>query len=187
MIEKDGYGDKVIRLANGNYFKLFRRKRIFSSALFSPYSSRFIKNAKRLDQLGVPTVLPLDLYSVPHIHRTAVQYKPLPGTTIRDEIKKAGNYGDLLKSLGEFLAKLHEQGIYFRSVHLGNIVVLETNDFGLIDVADLKFHRRPLSRIKRQRNFKHLLRPPEDALALQPYLELIYASYDSYREAIRAK
>lgn len=41
LIESDSYGPKVYRLDNGEYLKLFRRKRLLSSALLTPYSVRF--------------------------------------------------------------------------------------------------------------------------------------------------
>lgn len=39
VLEADGSGDKVLRLADGRMLKLFRRKRLLSSALFSPTPS----------------------------------------------------------------------------------------------------------------------------------------------------
>lgn len=51
--EKDSYGPKVYLLADGNILKLFRRKRLFSSALFRPYSKRFIDNVAQLQQRGI--------------------------------------------------------------------------------------------------------------------------------------
>ena len=54
VLEADSYGPKVYLLQDGNILKLFRRKRIFSSALFRPYSKRFIDNAVELQKLGVP-------------------------------------------------------------------------------------------------------------------------------------
>ena len=45
LIESDSYGPKVYRLDNGEYLKLFRRKRLLSSALLIPYSVRFCRNA----------------------------------------------------------------------------------------------------------------------------------------------
>ena len=38
ILEADSFGPKVYLLQDGNILKLFRRKRIFSSAMFRPYS-----------------------------------------------------------------------------------------------------------------------------------------------------
>ncbi|MDP0983907.1 hypothetical protein, partial [Klebsiella variicola] len=56
ILEKDSYGPKVYLLTDGNILKLFRRKRLLSSALFRPYSKRFIDNAVELQKRGIPTL-----------------------------------------------------------------------------------------------------------------------------------
>jgi tRNA A-37 threonylcarbamoyl transferase component Bud32 len=71
--------------------------------------------------------------------------------------------GDNLRSqLGTFIAQLHEKGIYFRSAHLGNVVLTPEGHLGLIDIADMRTYRRPLRKAQRIRNFKHMLRYKED-------------------------
>ena len=64
---------------------------------------------------------------------------------------------------------LHEKGILFRSIHLGNILVLENGGFGLIDIADMSLQRRPLGLFKRARNFRHLLHDRADQNSLEQY------------------
>jgi len=58
---------------------------------------------------------------------------------------------------------LHQRGVYFRSVHLGNILRLPDGELGLIDLSDLHISARPLSARKRRRNLRHILRYPADA------------------------
>jgi RIO-like serine/threonine protein kinase len=53
---------------------------------------------------------------------------------------------------------LHGAGIYFRSLHLGNIVVTPDNEMGLIDVADMRFLRAPLNAELARRNLQHFAR-----------------------------
>jgi phage gp46-like protein len=45
VLERDLHGDKVLQLADGSYLKLFRRKRLISSAAWYPYAQRFADNA----------------------------------------------------------------------------------------------------------------------------------------------
>ena len=45
VIAGDQHGDKVLLLADGTYLKLFRIKRLVTSARFSPYWRRFARNA----------------------------------------------------------------------------------------------------------------------------------------------
>lgn len=54
ILEADSYGAKVYLLQDGNIVKLFRRKRLLSSALLRPYSKRFIDNAAQLEKLVFP-------------------------------------------------------------------------------------------------------------------------------------
>ena len=73
----------------------------------------------------------------------------------------------MLIELADFMAHLHQSGIYFRSVHFGNIIVMPGRQgLGLIDVADMMFKRRPLRSGERCRNFRHMLRYPEDVAFL---------------------
>lgn len=159
ILEADSYGPKVYLLENGNILKLFRRKRLFSSALLRPYSTRFINNAARLQALGVPTLEVLACYTLPNPGMTAVLYRPLPGKTLRQLSNQDDfSWQQALPALVELIRSLHAQGVYFRSLHLGNIVVTPENEMGLIDVADMRFLRAPLPRRLARRNLQHFAR-----------------------------
>ena len=159
VLEADSYGPKVYLLQDGNILKLFLRKRIFSSALFRPYSKRFIDNAAELHKLGVPTLQVLQFYRLQTPGMTAVLYQPLPGETLRQIASKEGfTWQQTLPALAALIRSLHLSGIYFRSLHLGNIVVTPDNRMGLIDVADMRFLRAPLPRHLIKRNLQHFAR-----------------------------
>lgn len=158
-IEEDSYGPKVYQFENGEYLKLFRRKRLISSALLTPYSIRFWRNAVRLQELDIPTVTPLQLFSLHKAGWTAVRYQALAGITLKSVYERDRQVTDsLLEQLAALFRTLHRKGIYFRSMHLGNIVLTEDNQLGLIDIADLSFQSRPLSRNKVSRNLAHFER-----------------------------
>lgn len=176
VIEADRYGDKVLLLADGTYLKLFRVKRLFSAARFYPYSKRFVDNVHRLGEKGIPTVTVIEAYKIPAIRRTAVHYYPLTGKTLR----KLGDLDMIIAhKLGKFIRELHDKGIYFRSLHLGNIVISQENRLGLIDVADMKVGNRPLSDELRLRNFQHIARYQEDKVQLQRHLTGFLSGYTS--------
>ncbi|RJX76107.1 toluene tolerance protein [Pseudomonas sp. LS-2] len=159
VLEADSYGAKVYRLQDGNILKLFRRKRWFSSALLRPYSKRFIDNANRLQQLGVPTLKVVNFYTLEQPGMTAVLYQPLPGQTLRQLAQKPGfSWTQSLPALIGLIRELHRSGVYFRSLHLGNIVVTPENTLGLIDVADMRFFKAPLSENLKKRNIQHFAR-----------------------------
>ncbi|MHC8316516.1 BUD32 family EKC/KEOPS complex subunit [Pseudomonas sp. LB3P31] len=159
VLEADSYGPKVYLLQDGNILKLFRRKRLFSSAMFRPYSKRFIDNALELQKLGVPTFKVLQFFRLQAPGMTAVLYEPLPGETLRQIAAKEGfDWQRNLPALAELIRSLHKSGIYFRSLHLGNIVVTPDNRMGLIDVADMRFVRAPLPKHLVKRNLQHFAR-----------------------------
>jgi serine/threonine protein kinase len=159
ILEADSFGPKVYLLHDGNILKLFRRKRIFSSAMFRPYSKRFIDNVTELQKLGVPTLEVLQFFRLQAPGMTAVLYRPLPGNTLRQIADKEGfSWQQTLPALATLIRSLHSSGIYFRSLHLGNIVVTPDNRMGLIDVADMRFLRGPLPRHLIKRNLQHFAR-----------------------------
>lgn len=181
VLEKDSCGEKVLLLGDGTILKLFRLKHLFSSALLYPYARRFADNTLHLKKLGVDCPTLIGTYRIPSIKRDAVHYHPLPGISLRQIRTQNGDCpNDLFDRLGRFLAKLHDKGIYFRSIHLGNIILTPEGKLGLIDIADLKHQRKALSKSKAQRNFKHMQRDEEDNawLASKIYGDL----FKSYHE-----
>ncbi|MBG6524161.1 toluene tolerance protein [Pseudomonas aeruginosa] len=163
VLEADGHGDKVLRLRDGSFLKLFRRKRLISSAALFPYAERFARNASELARRGIVCPKVLDVLRIPHIQRDAVHYEPLPGQTLRQLDRNDPEGGDAVRTqLGELIAALHAKGVYFRSLHLGNVVRTPEGRMGLIDIADLRVQRSALSAAQRIRNFKHLLRYEQD-------------------------
>lgn len=158
VVEADSHGDKVLLLPDGSYLKLFRRKRLLSSAALWPYAQRFANNTKALQSRGIPCPKIIAVYRIPSIERDAVHYAPLPGLTLRQLIKQNQGTENLRRELADLVAKLHASGVYFRSLHLGNVVLTPDNQLGLIDIADLKCQRRPLKKLQRIRNFQHMLR-----------------------------
>lgn len=176
---RDGHGDKVLKLRDGTYLKLFRIKRLFTSARIFPYWQRFEKNATGLAELNIPTLKVREVYELPEINRTAVHYDPLPGRTLR-EVEQLN--AELVGQLGRFFLELHDKGVYLRSIHLGNVVLTPDNQLGLIDIADMKIHGKPLSRGLRFRNFHHLCRYQDDRRLVAVHLPDFLAEFDeSYR------
>jgi len=164
IIEEDGLGPKVLRLSDGSFLKLFRRRRWYTSGSFTPYSDRFAVNSVQLRSMGIPTPHILDLYRFED-GSTAVHYSPLPGNTLRQilqGITAPAVRQALVERFGKFMAQLHQQGVYFRSLHLGNVLVLEDGEFGLIDLADLRIYPSALSPSLRRRNLRHMQRYASD-------------------------
>ncbi|PWB44679.1 MAG: toluene tolerance protein [Rhodocyclales bacterium] len=167
VLERDHYGEKVLVLADGSYLKLFRRKRLISSAAWYPYAKRFADNALALAEREIPCPGVIGLYRIPSVSRDAVRYRPLEGQTLRQLVRSGADAAGLRTQLGRFVAELHGAGVYFRSLHLGNIVLTPAGTLGLIDIADLRAGARPLPAHRRRRNLQHLLRDAQDRAWLQ--------------------
>ena len=177
ILSIDANGEKVLRLLDGTVIKLFRIKKLLSSAHFFPYCLRFAKNAEKLREMGIPTVKVLNRFRIPGIERTAVQYVELKGESFPRHAGCHGITDDLAQNLGSFLADLHGKGIYFRSIHLENILVLPDGSFGLIDVSDMKIYRGGLCIRMRVRNFAHFARYPVHRKLLRPLIPQFLDGY----------
>ena len=181
VLEADSYGEKVLRLTNGNILKLFRKKRLISSSLWSPYATRFSRGAARLTRRGIRAPEILDVFRIPELKRDGVLYAPVPGNTLRQEFRmdpSTKNIKTVRATLADFVRTLFDRGIYFRSLHLGNIVRTPDGTLGLIDIADIRTFPMPLPRLMRKRNLEKMLRncepgedqwiDPDAILALKP-------------------
>jgi len=163
VIEADGLGPKVLRLEDGSFLKLFRPRRWYTSGSFNPYSERFASNSEQLRALGIPSPVILNLYQLKDAS-SAVRYQPLPGLTLRQALQSLDSSlrESLIERFGRFMAQLHERGVYFRSLHLGNVLLMDDGEFGLIDVADMRIYPSALRNALRQRNLRHMQRYPQD-------------------------
>ncbi|WP_062261286.1 lipopolysaccharide kinase InaA family protein [Endozoicomonas arenosclerae] len=164
VIEKDHFGYKVLKLKDETFLKLFRVKSTISSAWLRPYSVRFARNASELIARGVQTVDIIGCYRLERYKNTAVHYRPLPGQTLRQvfPVLDEEETRSLAEQVAEYIADLHERGVYFRSLHMGNILKLPDGTLGLIDIADMRFSQRPLKEELRLRNLHHLARYERD-------------------------
>ncbi len=170
VVEKDGHGEKVLRLKDGSYLKLFRRKSWFSKTVLFPPATRFAKNAEELERLGIPCPRIIKLYKLTDPYRSVVHYEPLEGITLRQMLNQQPSLEqlELFGMLAEFITHLHDIGVYFRSLHLGNIVLTPAGELGLIDISDMRCLGKPLSRRMRNRNYRHLLRYQNDWALVNP-------------------
>ncbi len=65
---------------------------------------------------------------------------------------------DLLIKFARFVAELHDKGIFFWDLHLGNIMITPECKFALLDITSVKIYRNPLSIKKRARNLARFIR-----------------------------
>ncbi|MFC3608425.1 phosphotransferase [Stutzerimonas tarimensis] len=160
MLERDGRGPKVVSLADGLFLKIFHTRRHPLLARLEPAALRFTRNTEALRERGIAAPQVTETFWLDH--KTGLSgclYTPLAGESIdrifRQDAEQAQR---LIPDLAKFIRRLHQSGIYFRSLHLGNVLLLPDGQFGLIDVLDLKARRGPLNRWLVRRNFSHLRR-----------------------------
>ena len=166
VLERDRYGDKVLRTDDGLFLKMFRIRRLISSKVLFPESLRFALNAKSLKKRDIATVTVTERVKIPHLKRSGIFYHPIEGRTFR-QVAQAGEIdAGLVCRLGEYIAQLHKKGVYFRSLHLGNVILCPDGSMGLIDIADMQASPWPIRMSARIRNFRHLLRYPQDVKVL---------------------
>ncbi|MDG9929239.1 toluene tolerance protein [Pseudomonas sp. GD03985] len=160
LLEKDSHGPKVVRLPSGTLLKIFRSRRNPLLARIRPDARRFAERASRLQAHGIRTPAIRECCWLERDKAvSACLYQPLAGQSLDSLFHNSRKEFDgLLPQLAAYILKLHRLGIYFRSLHLGNILLTPDGDFGLIDFLDLRFKNRPLGRLLVRRNFRHLQR-----------------------------
>ncbi len=179
ILEADHRGVKVYQDPQGNIIKIFRHRRFFSSATFYPYALRFKHHAKILQKKGICSV---QVRAVWRYQDTWVlQYPALTGETLRAILSQpTSKRAYYIALLGRYIATLHAQGIFFRSLHLGNILYQTDQQYALIDIADMRIYPLRLFFYQRLRNFRHLFRLLEDCQLLAQYVPQLLQHYFEY-------
>jgi hypothetical protein len=158
VLEKDAKGPKVVALESGLLLKIFRSRRNPFLARLRPDARRFAERATRLQRMGIRTPRIEELLWVDKERAvSACLYAPLAGTPLDGQFRESRKtFIAQLPELAAYILKLHRLGIYFRSLHLGNVLRTPDGGYGLIDFLDIRFKRAPLGRLLVRRNFRHL-------------------------------
>lgn len=159
---KGGYPAVIIH-PDDTVTKIWARKKgLFSSTTISPYSKRFVTHARELKQRGIVVPEILNHAKLERSHVRIVTYRSLPGKSIRELLEEDPTQVDI-PALAGYIHQLHEKGIYFGGMHLGNIIQRPDHQgYGLIDFTDVDFYPKPLSIKQRGYNLAVPLRYPKD-------------------------
>jgi tRNA A-37 threonylcarbamoyl transferase component Bud32 len=151
---------KLIENSNGEITKIFYpKKRWRSSNRRRPYALRFYKNATLLSTHGIQAPHITSLKYCPDMKTYMISYKKIPGENVRVLMKQ--NEKTLLTDVAKYIATLHQKGIFFRALHLENLLY-QQGEFILIDIDDVTFKNKPLNFRYRYRNLKHMFLVNED-------------------------
>jgi len=166
------YGDKskpqLIVDASGMAYKFFHPpKKLISSKTFRPPAKRFIKNALELNKRGINAPIVEETLRGEHSKCLILKYAKLDGIDYREKISIG--HPAPLDSLPSICADLHRKGVYFRAIHLGNILHQPNGQYALIDISDCQLSRGTLGAYKRARNIAHLITYSKDKTAFNQY------------------
>ena len=154
------HDDKMIRI-----FYPCRNK--WSRSYWFPKALRFARNSQRLAARGIVAVKVDRVFLEAKRQLHIIFYPKIPGTDLRQLAPSVQQ--EALQQLPAFLLKLHQNGIFFRAIHLANLLWLPTQTFALVDICDVRFYRRALPYSVRMRNVSHLLSCADDQQVLDAY------------------
>jgi hypothetical protein len=189
-IEKaDDLGHRKTFHKKNEIIKIFNVRGLISSGFFNTYASRIIKNSLKLKIYDIPSIeITNELIFQYNRRLSGVSYKYIPGTTYRDLSHQITM--DMITDLANYISNIHKKGIYFRAMHLGNIL-LHNKKLFLIDIAKIHFYPWPLFVFTRARAFRRMIKYQDDIknFGLINYKNLISeymnSSKFSYFERIR--
>jgi tRNA A-37 threonylcarbamoyl transferase component Bud32 len=144
---------------DGEVVKFFYRRKKISTGTFLPQAQRFTTNSRKLLERDIPAPLVKDLIYCNEIPVHMVVYDRIEGKDLRELCQTDGVNG--LAHLPDYFAHLHKKGIYFRAVHLGNILI-HADEISLLDISDLTTQSSPLGIFQRARNLAHLFNTEHD-------------------------
>jgi len=144
-------GDEIVKF-------FYRRKKISTAALL-PQAQRFATNSRKLLERDVPGPVVKCVMYCDEIPVHMVVYNRIKGKDVRELCQTDGVAN--LAQLPEYFAHLHKTGIYFRAVHLGNILI-NHGAISLVDISDLTTQGSSLGVFQRARNLAHLFNAGHD-------------------------
>ncbi len=160
---------KVFEKKSDTIIKLFyAKKTLWSSDHIYPRARRFAANVKKLHAHGFSVPIISETQFCPDLKIHLLYYAKLAGQDVRYLAKNG--HADTITAVAKLLADLHGKGIFFRSIHLENLLYDQNSStFSLLDVTDVRFKNYSLSVYLRYRNIRHLLQEPHDQQIWKAY------------------
>lgn len=161
FVEKaDDLGHRKTFHKKNEIIKIFNVRGYISSGFFNTYASRIIKNSIRLTEHEIPSIEITNELAFQYNKRlSGVSYKYIPGKTYRDLGNKITK--EMITDLAKYISIIHKKGIYFRAMHLGNIL-LHNKKLFLIDIAKIHFYPWSLFIFTRARAFRRMIKYQDD-------------------------
>ena len=178
VIRSDEDGPRLLSASDGRIVKVMRSRGFLSADTFGGAARRFVANAARLHELGIRAPEPDGPFRCKSVKGHIVMYQRLNHETIRDEHARDNTPEDMLLRLPAFISELHDKGVFFEALNLGNIIYSADQPYGLIDIDAVSFSGSPLNARKRVTNLIELMSDSGDRQILVDYgLERLIAEY----------
>ena len=156
----DDLGHRKTFHKKNEIIKIFNVRGYISSGFFNTYASRIIKNSIKLKDHEISSIEITNELAFEYNNRlSGVSYKYIPGKTYRDLGNKITK--EMITDLAKYISIIHKKGIYFRAMHLGNIL-LHNKKLFLIDIAKIHFYPWPLFIFTRARAFRRMIKYQDD-------------------------
>jgi len=165
------HGPKVL-LQDGLIYKFFYLNKIFSRRFLWPQSQAFFEAGIKLAALKIPSPQVDAYYYYPKMRADIVGYQSVEGEAVAQllsQCKTQEEKNQLINRFFIFLSQLHQAGVFFKGIHLQNILLNDQQEFILIDIASVKIFDHPVTLHKRARNIKHLFRHALDGHFYREY------------------
>ena len=161
FVEKaDDLGHRKTFHKKNEIIKIFNVRGYISSGFFNTYASRIIKNSIKLKEHEISSIEITNELAFQYNNRlSGVSYKYIPGKTYRDLGNKITK--EMITDLAKYISIIHKKGIYFRAMHLGNIL-LHNKKLFLIDIAKIHFYPWSLFIFTRARAFRRMIKYQDD-------------------------
>ncbi len=161
FVEKaDDLGHRKTFYKKNEIIKIFNVRGYISSGFYNTYASRIIKNSIKLKEHEISSIEITNELAFQYNNRlSGVSYKYIPGKTYRDLGNKITK--EMITDLAKYISIIHKKGIYFRAMHLGNIL-LHNKKLFLIDIAKIHFYPWSLFIFTRARAFRRMIKYQDD-------------------------
>ncbi|MEX2489378.1 MAG: hypothetical protein WD356_07610 [Pseudomonadales bacterium] len=151
---------EVMLTPDGKIVKCFYPRKKLSTSTFLPQAKRFSINARKLRDRNIPAPIVDEVLYCKAIPVHLIVYSWMDGEDLR--FLCSNGHIACLSDLPAFLAHLHKQGIYFRAIHLGNLLRQKDDTLAILDMSDLRTQPYRLGAFQRARNLAHLINRRED-------------------------
>ncbi|MDA0788370.1 MAG: hypothetical protein O2780_02820 [Proteobacteria bacterium] len=157
--------------------KAFYRRKTISTSRLVPQARRFTTNSRLLLERDIPAPIVKDVVWCADYPVHMVIYDRIDGKDLRELCHELGT--EQISMLPDFLARLHDQGVFFRAIHLGNLI-FDGDTIHLVDISDLRLHTSPLGVFARARNLAHLMNTERDKAYFVSYgVDRFIAEYEA--------